>query len=177
MEDDNRHKLSARALINKSRIAELSIGLTTSRITVYFFDYVLYPFIVYQFGIVRGGVVMTLLSLIACLIAIKIYDWSKRDWLGIEAVKTSKTYDGNKRIGRITAWIMQKSDPIAFLFLSIKFDPFITTAYLRHGKFAGMSKRDWKIFIGSLLVSNAYWTLACYMGITLLEWGLRGIVG
>jgi hypothetical protein len=72
--------------------------------------------------------------------------------------------------------ILQKSDPFVFLFLSIKEDPFITTAYLRHGKFSGMSRRDWKIFMGSLLVGNAYWTLACFMGITLVEWGWKVIV-
>ena len=83
------------------------------------------------------------------------------------------------KIGRITAWVLKKSNPIVFLFLSIKYDPFITTAYLRHGanQFNGMKRRDWKIFIGSLLVSNAYWTLACYMGITLFEWGWKRITG
>jgi hypothetical protein len=68
---------------------------------------------------------------------------------------------------------MKKSDSIIFLFLSIKFDPFITTAYLRKGTFSGMSKRDWKIFTGSLLFGNAYWKLACYMGVTLFEWGWK----
>ncbi|MFZ3138664.1 MAG: hypothetical protein WA126_14875 [Thermodesulfovibrionales bacterium] len=53
--------------------------------------------------------------------------------------------------------------------MSVRFDPFITTTYLRKGKFSGMTRRDWKIFIGSLLFSSAYWTLACYMGITLIE--------
>jgi hypothetical protein len=40
-----------------------------------------------------------------------------------------------------------------------------------------MNNRDWKIFIGSLILGNAYWTLACYMGITLVEWGRRRIAG
>ncbi|MFZ5997595.1 MAG: hypothetical protein ACOYW7_08915 [Nitrospirota bacterium] len=66
---------------------------------------------------------------------------------------------------------MKKSDPVVFLFLSIKFDAFMTTAYMRRGKFTGMGKREWAISMGSLVISNAYWTLACYMGITLVEWG------
>ncbi len=32
-----------------------------------------------------------------------------------------------------------------------------------------MSHRDWRIFLASFLISNAYWILACYMGITLVE--------
>jgi len=54
---------------------------------------------------------------------------------------------------------------------------FVITAYLRHGKFNGMSKRDWAIFMGSLIISNVYWTLACYMGITLFEWGWKVVAG
>ncbi len=44
---------------------------------------------------------------------------------------------------------VKKSDLLIFLFMSVKFDPFIT-AYLRKGKFSGMTRRDWTIFIGSL---------------------------
>lgn len=116
---------------------------------------------------------MTAISFSLSILTLKFYDWLKRDWLGIEAIKRLKGYGGDKKLGKMTAWVMKKSDSIIFLFLSIKFDPFITTAYLRKGQFSGMSKRDWKIFIGSLLFSNAYWTLACYTGITLFEWALK----
>ena len=33
-----------------------------------------------------------------------------------------------------------------------------------------MNKRDWQIFMGSLILGNAYWTLACFMGNTTVEW-------
>ncbi|MGO9613613.1 MAG: hypothetical protein ACLPX5_11325 [Dissulfurispiraceae bacterium] len=158
------------AIKYKGRLAELSIGITASQLIVFLFDYLLYPFVIYNFGILMGGVVMTVLSLIACLLAIKFYDWSKRDWLGIEAIKEISGYMGTNKSRRVTSWLLKKSEPVAFLFLSVKFDPFVTTAYMRHGKFNGMSRRDWSIFMGSLLFSNAYWTLACYMGITLFEW-------
>lgn len=157
----------------KTRIAELSVGLTTNQLVVWVGDYLLYPFVIYQFGILKGGIVMIIISFILCIMTMKFYDWSKRDWLGIEAIKELKTYKGKKNIGRLTSWILQKSDPVIFLFLSIKFDPFITTAYLRKGSFSGMTKRDWKIFLSSLLISNAYWTLACFMGITLVELGWK----
>lgn len=165
-----------KALKLRGRFAELSIGLTVVYLSNTLFDYILYPFVIYKFGILKGGIVMTFLSFIACLLIMKFYDWSKRDWLGIEMIKSLKKHEGNNKIGKITAWIMQKSDPLIFLFLSIKYDPFITTAYLRRGKFDGMNKRDWKIFLSSLLLGNAYWTLACYTGITLFEWGWKAIV-
>lgn len=173
--ENDKNAAIAKVLQYKGKFAEIFFGLIASRLIVFLFDYFIYPLVIYSFGILRGGVVMTFLSLMFCITALKFYDWSKRDWLGIEAVKTLKAYDGNKKIGRITAWVMQKSDPVVFFFLSIKFDPFITTAYMRKGRFSGMSKRDWGIFIGSLIFSNAYWTLACYTGITLFEWGWKAI--
>lgn len=55
----------------------------------------------------------------------KFYDCSKRDWLGIEAIKSLKDYAGENRSGRFMAWLLRPSDPVACILLSIKFDPFI----------------------------------------------------
>jgi hypothetical protein len=154
----------------RERIGELATGMVVMYFVNLAFDYLLYPYVIYRFGTLRGGVVMTFLSFLACLITLWFYDWSKRDWLGIEAVKSLKEYDGNKLAGKLTSWILQKSDPVVFLFLSLKFDPFITMVYLRHGAFNGMNKRDWQVFTGSLLFSNLYWIFICYSGISLVEW-------
>lgn len=161
----------------KERIAVLGVGLLANWLMVNGFNYLLYPFIIWKLGILNGGIAMTVLSFLVCYATLLFYDWSKKDWLGIETIKDVKSYDGNKKIGRLTSWIMRKSDPVIFLFLSIKFDPFITTAYMRHGKFNGMGRREWAIFMGSLLISNVYWTLACFMGITLFEWVWTVVAG
>lgn len=172
---DNTEKSSpvSRVGTYKGRFAELAVGLTAANLVGYAFDYLLYPFVIYNVGILRGGIFMTLVSFTTCITGMKFYDWSKRDWIGIEAIKEIKTYKGTRRIGRMTAWVLTKNEPVMFLFLSIKFDPFVTTAYMRHGKFNGMNRRDWTNFLGSLLVSNAYWILACYTGISLVEWGWK----
>jgi hypothetical protein len=156
--------------LTNGRALELVVGLTANQAIVWAFNYGIYPFVIYRFGILKGGVVMTFLSFIVCMLTIWFYDWAKRDWLGIEAIKSLKEYDGSKLIGRLSKWVMGKSDPIVFFFLSIKYDPFITMIYMRHGAYNGMSKRDWKIFTGSLILGNAYWTLACFMGVSLVEW-------
>jgi len=136
----------------------------------YAFDYLLYPFVIFKIGLLRGGIIMAFGSLIGCLISIKLYDWSKRDWLGIEKVKGWKDYSGPNRAGRFTAWVLKRSDPVARLLLTIKFDPFITTAYLRHGKYNGMTRRDWKIFFASWLIGNVWWSFACFGGVSALKW-------
>ncbi len=38
---------------------------------------------------------------------------------------------------------------------------------MRNGikKFSGFGKKEWQIFIGSVFVSNAYWTLLAFSGV------------
>jgi hypothetical protein len=105
------------------------------------------------------------------------YDWSKRDWLGIESIKDLKNYTGNKMMGRLTSWLLKRSDPVSFIVLSLQYDAFTTTVCLRHGKFNGMKVRDWSVFMGSLFLSNVYWTLASFMWGSLVEWAWKAVSG
>lgn len=50
-------------------------------------------------------------------------------------------------------------DCIAFILLSIYEDPFITTAYLRHGYVDGLRVRDIAILTLSCVLSISYWTI------------------
>lgn len=169
------YRLLRRVHGSRWRIAELAAGSAAMILLNFAFDYLLYPLVIYRFGILPGGVAMTLLSCIACLLILRAYDWSKRDWLGIEAIKRLKEYEGGASLGRVTAWVLRKSDLAVFFFLSLKYDPFITTVYLRKDAFNGMGRREAEIFFSSLLFANAYWILACYTGISLVEWGGRFI--
>ena len=51
--------------------------------------------------------------------------------------------------------------------------------YLHHGshQYNGMSHRDCKIFFTSLAIANIYWTVAAYMGVSLVEWVWRAVAG
>ena len=155
-----------RATTFGSRALELTVGLTANAAVVWGFDYLLYPLVIYHYGVLLGGLVMTLVSFLVCLASFKFYDWSKRDWLGIEAIKSLKS-GGASGWARFAAWMLNKSEPVAAVFLSIKFDPFITTLYLRKGAYDGLSARDWRIFLFSLILGNAYWIAATFMGLTL----------
>ncbi len=68
----------------------MSIGYTIIVGTDYIFDYLLYPYVIYQRGPLWGGTVMMLLSAAACLTTVLIYDLVKKDLLGIEAIKEIK---------------------------------------------------------------------------------------
>lgn len=154
------------------RLGILGVGYSANSLQVWGFDYVLYPLVIWTLGLVIGGLVMTVLSCIFCYALIRLYDWSKEDWLGIETVKSLKESEAKSRIGRISSWILRKGDVAAFLFFSIKADPFITTLYMRRGNhgFNGLSSRDWKIFWGSQVVGNASWSFAVFTGVSFIEW-------
>jgi hypothetical protein len=158
-------------LFNQSRHwSELTLGYAYLWATVYGFDYLFYPFVIYKLGLVRGGFSMAFLSLVICLITLKLYDWSKRDWLGIEALKRLREYQGESRFKKWTATILRRGDWAALILLSLKFDPFIATAYLRQSSFDGMGKRDWRNFLLSWIIGNLYWALACFGGMSALAW-------
>lgn len=151
------------------QIAQWVIGVMSYKAVDYTFDYALYPWVIYQLGLLYGGLVMAVLSLLSCLLNLRVYDWLKRDWLGIERVKAMRIYTGASRTRRLIAWLLTRSDVAAFVVLSVRFDPFITTAFLRHGSYNGLSRRDWRIFCGSVILSNASWAVVCWGGVEALK--------
>lgn len=172
METENTNTLNNQSIPWRNRLAELVTGITAFKLLSYPFDYLLYPLVIYKLGIIKGGLVMTLLAGAANILCLKFHDRSKRDWLGIETIKGMKGYEGESRTLRCMSYLLKKGDIPALLFLSIKEDAFVTMIYLRHGshQYNGMSCRDWRIFLGSVAIGNTYWTLAAYMGISLVEW-------
>ena len=156
--------------------AILAVELTANKLIDWSFNYLLYPGIIYLLGIWRSDLIMTFLSFLLCILCIWFYDWSKKDWLGIETIKALKDYEGGHSAGRMTSWFLRRSEPVAFLFLTFWYDPLITMAYMRRGAYNGMGAHDWHIFLISLFLGNGYWILANWMGVSLLEylWGRWG---
>ena len=170
-----RKSLLAMAVSCRGRALELAVGLAANKVMVIGFDWVLYPWLIYRLGILRGGILATGLSWVTCLLTFWFYDWSKRDWLGIEAIKGLQEYVGRNPIRRWTGVLMRTSRPALFLVLTVYSDPFITTIYLRKGQFSGLSREDWFVFNSSVVLGNAYWTVSCYLGVTALEWLWRQV--
>ena len=144
---------------------------------IYGFDYLLYPIVIFWLGLLVGGLVMAGLSFLACWLLLWFYDRSGRDWLGIEAAKQVREYDGHARWRRWLAWVLRRSEFVVCIVLSIRFDPFVTTAYMRHGAFNGMSRRDWRNFWISWFIGNLYWTFVCFGGVKTLQWAWHWLRG
>lgn len=165
---------------HKERISTIALGHSFNAGFDAIFNYPIYFFVIDHFGLLNGGRIMTVASFLVCLGFIKLYDWLKRDWLGLEVAKEVKDSGPsyikkiavNNVIGKIiwwpfsrvilfVLWALRQNKVVAFFALSVFFDPFMTTVYLRRGinSYNGLSKRDWLIFASSTVVSNAYWSV------------------
>lgn len=123
------------------------------------FDNVLYPWVVYRLGLVVGGSVMTLLSLITCAVTLLFYERMGIDWVGAGSIARLSAHPNPSWWQRIILWADRRGAAFVFVALCILQDPFITTAYFRQGRFDGLQRRDWRIFFASGIIANFYWTL------------------
>ncbi|MBK7816409.1 MAG: hypothetical protein KBF51_04180 [Chitinophagales bacterium] len=155
-----------------NRLTILATGLIGNSLMVWGFDYLLYPFVLYNFGLWKGGGIMVFLSFLVCLLTLYLYDYTKKDWLGIEAIKGLKEQTPKNYFQRVSKFFLAKSELLAFFFLALRFDAFITTIYLREGanEFSGMKKKDWAIFLSSLAVSNIYWLVIVEAGLDIFKY-------
>jgi hypothetical protein len=164
------------------RILLFLTGATTFTIINYSFDFVLYPFALYQLGVVYGFSVMVVLSFLFCWFYFLIYDYLKRDFLGIEfsKEKMNTIITSNDRVGfkLLLVKILRKSHLFLFVFLSIYFNPFVAVAFRRKGNFEynGLSPHDWRMFILSVIISNGFWASTVFIGLSFFEF-LFKIIG
>jgi hypothetical protein len=169
-------------LLRKFNFKILAIGHLIFHSFDYAFDYLLYPFVIYKLGFSFGFLVMAMLSAAVCLFISALYDWLKKDWLGIEGVKeiveeffreledeAGKSW--RLRGKKLLSWIFHKNKVGQFVFLSLHFDPLITTIYMRkgHHSYDGFNTRDWTIFWGSVLLSNFWWSSLSIVIITAIK--------
>jgi hypothetical protein len=156
--------------VQKFDFKAMSIGYAFFIFANYLFDYILYPFVIFKTGLIYGGIIMTVLAILMCFLTLIVYDRIKRDWLGIEAIKEIENEIENKantKIGKFISWFLRKGRWAEFIFLSLQFDAFVTTVYLRKGHrlYNGFKKSDWQVFWGSLLLSNVFWILLSFVGV------------
>jgi hypothetical protein len=135
-------------------------------------NWVAYSLIIKYMGFWLGMTVLIPIGFITCYGTMVFYDWSKTDWIAIEKVKSMKEYDGKWMFAKIFWKLVKKSDWLAFILLSVLKDSFITTAYLRKGsyQFNGMNKRDWKIFLASLVIGCFAWGFFIKTGLSVFEY-------
>ena len=144
---------------HRRRVAEIGFGHTAYALFNWQFDNVLYVYAVYRLGLLIGGALMTLLSLVQCAFLLVLYERMRIDWVGAGPLTAGHGSRGPAWWRRLLSWAADRGKFVVFLALCVFQDPFITTAYFRGGRFDGLKRRDWHLFFASVLVSNGYWTL------------------
>ncbi|MCX6761297.1 MAG: hypothetical protein NTY33_00410 [Candidatus Moranbacteria bacterium] len=153
--------------IKKFDIRSLTIGVIIYQLEDKFFDYFVYSAVIMLFGPIYGGAFMIGVSIVINLIYLLVYDWIKKDWLGMEALK--ETQKDLAAASKWVTWVLSKGYWPTLVLLSWKFSPFVTTAYMRAGirQYNGMRSEDWRTFWRSILIGNLFWILAVYTGISI----------
>lgn len=158
------------------KLAIFAVGVAGSQGINFLFDYGVYPATIWWLGMLWGGIVMTLVTIVANVGLIRLYDYLGQDWLLIETAKSLR--DGeiviDSKIGHWVNAILRRSDVVALLVLSTWQDPVVATLYLRHGanQYNGLSRRDWHHFIISTVITNIWWTLVMGGGIAAVNQAL-----
>lgn len=141
------------------KLAGISAGHTLYAAFNWCFDNPLYITVVCKLGLLTGGLVMTLLSLILSLGTLLAYEKMKIDWVGAGWVTELAGASDASLFHRLLRWARNRGGVPVFLLLSVFQDPFITTAWFRGGRFDSFRRSDWRVFFSSVVVSNLYWTL------------------
>jgi len=157
------------------------------------FDFILWPILQALYGFI-GLVFLILMALGLNFLVLLWYQKHKVDWFGVnvlEDVKAKGHIWVNKieksrniikkfslyvpaKILQFMIWILNKNDIFAFVTLSVWQDSFITTIFLRHGKFTKLGRRDYTVFIASTILSCLAWSVLMQVIITAVRalWGL-----
>lgn len=172
-------KIAAFLAAKKKKIGILGAGWTFDRLNNWIFEYVVYPVVIGYFGLLAGAGIMIFLSIVLSAAMLFAYDKTKRDWLGIEAIKSLRDEDQSNRWIKFIGWLMKKGDLVALVGLSLISEPVKVTLYLRHGsnQFNGFSGRDKIIFFSSVIIGNVSWALAVYAGINIFKEVIKIITG
>ena len=140
------------------------------------FDYIAWPIIQAYYGVV-GVAFLLIIALTNNFIILHWYHKKKVDWFGVNVLEDVKakghlwvhevTNHKNlikrftlyipAKILHFTIWLLNKNDIFAFVTLSIWHDSFITTIFLRHGRFDKLDKRDYIIFVSSTILCCLVW--------------------
>ena len=140
------------------------------------YDTVLWPIVQGVHG-VKGAIGLSIGAVAINFIILTVYQRQKVDWLGVAVVdelrsRSTRTADRllahptwthvffilPARALQLFAWAL-KSTWFGFLALSLVTDSFITTAFLRRGRFGPLERRDIAVFTASSIVSCGVWII------------------
>ncbi len=158
---------------NWRRVVQIVAGWGLYGALNWFYDNPFWLLIQNHFGVVVGSAMLTVGAFLINFCVLHWYQKKGVDWLGVgvlEEIKEKGHAWAEKlcnhsqwyvkipayipaKFFQVLVWGLKKNDVLAFVFLSVTQDSFITTAFLRHGRFGKLSSWDYVIFSLSTIVS------------------------
>lgn len=166
-------------------IAKVMSGWAVMELFNFFLDFPVWMWFQVHFGLIRGSIYISTCAFVFNFGLLIWYQWCGEDWLGVNILEKVKKEEKEwaKKINnyknkswflkivlflpvyvpyqtfRLVIWSLNKTDLTTFLVFSIFQDSFVTTVFLRHGRFGKLDWRDIKIFVASTILSCFTWSL------------------
>ena len=162
---------------SRERILAAGWRLVAYEIFNLFFNYPLYGWVMFKLGLVDGWLVMVAASVVQNIITFWYHENSKVDWLFAKTARDweSKTTKDSGWFRKITVRITKSRDRrfarfLTFVVASINLDPTIVAAHYRKSHFHGISRHDWSLLFGSVMIANLWWGFRMGILVKVLEW-------
>ena len=139
------------------RLAQIGTGHVLYAGFNWVFDNILYVWVVYTLGVLKGGALMMAASGLQCALTLIVYQRMRVDWVGTGLLAEIRAKSDRTRLERVLVWAGNRHPVVLFTLLCVFQDPFITTAWFKQGSFERLTRRDWILFAGSVMVANVYW--------------------
>ncbi len=179
------------------RVLQVIGGWGLYEITCIIYDYPVWLLLVGWFGEINGSIIASAGAFALCLAVLIWYQKRGIDWLGVNILEEIKeradvwagkldnhpawyvrfcTY-APVRFLKAAVWLLKENDFTAFILLSFWKDSFVTTAFLRHGRFGKLEKRDYMIFITSTVIGCLWWSVFAIAILKALQFVWKVLVG
>jgi len=123
----------------------------------YFFDYVIYPIVTYQCGVLKSFLILFAAACFLNWVMILFYDLFKKDLFGFEAIKQLKASGAQAQRKTWLQTLVARGDWFAFIVLSV-YDPFLATLYKRDLHSSGLKPKDYGVLVVSTAVACLLWS-------------------
>jgi len=166
------------------KIGEIASGIVLWESFNFVFDFGFYPFSLFYWGLVEGGIIAVAVCTIINAFVFWLYEYMTVDWLGAHALRELEDEENKSALGKLATWFGKKKttfwekivSPIVFIGLLLPVDPVIVAIHYRKQHFKGLGWRDWGVFFAANFVANAWWLIKVGIVVEFLEFLWRLVI-
>ncbi len=143
------------------------VMIPTSKVGFGTIDFVLYPFLIYQWGFVQATIAVSLFLLVLSYLMLLLYEWAKKDLFAIECFKKQALERTNNAVKgwTIASFAFRIMGENAWIFLVWFYQPYKVVIFHRHSNYYyKISSRDIECLCAFWVIRSIYWAGFMYFG-------------